>query len=93
MNAWEFKLCALIQRYQAGPAVLPEYRLIADLGLDSLDLVELGLAIEDEFGVILEADQVKNCKTVQDLAEKISQEIAELRERKALLASIQHHEN
>jgi len=71
MNAIETALCAVIQRHQVGPAVLPEHRLREDVGLDSLDLGEMVLLIEDEFGVRLEADQVKGCQTVRDLAEVI----------------------
>lgn len=71
----ELRLCDIIQRHQVGPAVLPEHRLREDVGLDSLDLGEMVLLIEYEFGVRLEADQVKNCKTVRDLAETINREL------------------
>ena len=35
-----------------------------DLDVDSLDLVELAQVVEDEFGVLLEGDDVKDLKTV-----------------------------
>jgi acyl carrier protein len=37
-----------------------------DLDVDSLDLVELSQIIEDEFGVELEGDDVKDLRTVGD---------------------------
>lgn len=35
-----------------------------DLGADSLDMVQLPRAIEDEFGIILSDDEVTFCQTV-----------------------------
>jgi len=43
-----------------------EASLVDDLGLDSLDAVELTMAIEDEFGLELDDDQVKQLVTVGD---------------------------
>lgn len=40
-----------------------------DLGIDSLDMVDLVMALEDEFGIELEVDE--NLVTVQDLVELI----------------------
>lgn len=37
-----------------------------ELDVDSLDLVELAQVVEDEFGVALEGDDVKDLKTVGD---------------------------
>ena len=42
-----------------------------DLDVDSLDLVELAQIIEDEFGVELGADDVKDLKTVGDAIDLI----------------------
>jgi acyl carrier protein len=36
-------------------AVPPQYRLVDDLGADSLDVVELVMAVEEEFGIELGA--------------------------------------
>ena len=43
------------------------------LPMDSLDLVELLCAIEDEFGVLLTADAFTKARTVADLLQVISQ--------------------
>ena len=40
-----------------------------DLDLDSLDLVELAQIVEDEFGVELDGDAVKDVNTVGDVIE------------------------
>lgn len=42
-----------------------------DLGADSLDIVDLVMAIEDEFGVEIPEDQVENIKTVGDIVKFI----------------------
>ncbi len=42
-----------------------------DLGADSLDVVDLVMAIEDEFGVEVPEDQVENIKTVGDIVKYI----------------------
>lgn len=42
-----------------------------DLGADSLDVVDLVMALEDEFGVEIPEDQVENIKTVGDIVKYI----------------------
>lgn len=42
-----------------------------DLGADSLDVVDLVMAIEDEFSVEIPEDQVENIKTVGDIVKFI----------------------
>jgi len=44
---------------------------IEDFGADSLDLVELVMAFEDEFGVTIPDEEVENIKTVGDAADFI----------------------
>ncbi|MGI6556610.1 acyl carrier protein [Pseudoramibacter porci] len=41
--------------------------LVEDLDADSLDIVELVMAFEDEFGVKVPDDQLENIKTVGDI--------------------------
>ena len=47
--------------------------LVEDLGADSLDVVELIMTFEDEFGVTLPDEDVAKMKTVGDVAEYIKQ--------------------
>ena len=42
-----------------------------DLGADSLDVVDLEMALEDEFDVEIPEDQVENIKTVGDIVKFI----------------------
>lgn len=41
---------------------------IDDLNLDSLDIVELMMKMEDEFGVEIPEDEAENLKTISDVA-------------------------
>ncbi len=42
------------------------------LGLDSLDVVELTLVLEEETGVKLEDEELEDIKTVQDAIDKVA---------------------
>ncbi|MBR6789599.1 MAG: acyl carrier protein [Oscillospiraceae bacterium] len=42
-----------------------------DLGADSLDLVDLVMSLEDEFGIEINDDQVETIKTVGDIVRYI----------------------
>ena len=42
-----------------------------DLGADSLDVVDLVMALEDEFSVEIPEDEVENIKTVGDIVKFI----------------------
>ena len=46
--------------------------LVKDLGADSLDLVEVIMAIEDEFDVQIKDEDLENIKSVGDLINYIS---------------------
>lgn len=47
-------------------AITPDASLVHDLGADELDLVELAIASEEEFGIALDDDKVDKVKTVDD---------------------------
>ena len=46
--------------------IKPESSLIEDLGADSLDIVELVMAMEEEFEVEIPDEEAENIKTVGD---------------------------
>lgn len=48
-----------------------EVSIMDDLGADSLDIVDLVMSLEDEFGVEIPDDQVENIKTVGDIVKYI----------------------
>ena len=51
--------------------VTNEASFIDDLGADSLDIVELVMAMEDEFGIEIPDEDAEKIKTVKDVAEYI----------------------
>jgi len=52
--------------------VLPEAVFVDDLGADSLDLVELIMAMEEEFGMEIADEDAEKLRTVQDVISFIS---------------------
>lgn len=51
--------------------VTMEASIIDDLGADSLDVVDLIMSLEEEFGIEIPDDQVENMKTVGDIVKYI----------------------
>lgn len=51
--------------------VTPASEIIKDLGADSLDLVEMLFALEEEFGVTVPEDKTESIVTVQDIVDII----------------------
>jgi acyl carrier protein len=51
--------------------VLPETSFKDDLGADSLDLYELVMAFEEEFGVSIPAEELEKMATVKDIMDYI----------------------
>ena len=51
--------------------VTPETDLIKDLGADSLDAVELVMALEEEYGIEIPDEEVANLLTVQAIVDYI----------------------
>lgn len=52
--------------------VLPESKIVQDLGADSLDIVELLMSLEEEFGVVVTDEQAQNLITLQDIENLIN---------------------
>lgn len=52
-------------------ATIDETSVLGDLGVDSLDVVELLMEVEDEFGVSIPDEKMSDCKTVSDLADLV----------------------
>lgn len=63
------KLCDLISEQFSVEAdtITMETTFTEDLGADSLDIVELSMALEEEFGVTIADEELPNMKTVGDL--------------------------
>ncbi len=50
-------------------SIRPEQEVVKDLGADSLDVVELMMALEDTYGITLPEEEVEKVKTVQDIVD------------------------
>ena len=55
--------------------VTNEKAFVADLGADSLDTVELVMALEDEFGIDIPDEEVGEIKTVGDAVNYIEKKL------------------
>lgn len=54
-----------------------ETKSLRDLGLDSLDVVEMCLDLEDRFGVTFETEELSAFKTVSDLYRSVQAKLGE----------------
>ena len=57
--------------------ITPEARLVDDLGMDSLDAVELAIATERAFNIAIAEEQVVQLKTVSDIVSLVQRLIDE----------------
>ena len=51
--------------------VVDDAKLIEDLGADSLDIVEMLMTLEEEFGINIPDEETANMKTVQEIVKVI----------------------
>ena len=51
--------------------IKPDAEIMADLGADSLDMVEIAMKAEEEFNVTLPDDEAEKIVTVDDLYEAV----------------------
>lgn len=55
--------------------VVPEATFIDDLGADSLDIVELVMAIEEEYGLEIPDEDAEKIQTVQDATSYVEERV------------------
>ena len=55
--------------------VVPEASFIDDLGADSLDIVELVMALEEEWGLEIPDDDAEKIQTIQDAITYIEERV------------------
>ena len=65
-NFERFKNCAVEVLAVDASAVTPEASFADDLDADSLDLVELVMALEEEFDITVEEEELADVATVGD---------------------------
>lgn len=56
--------------------VTPSSSLVADVGLDSLDILEVVMAVEEEFGIMIDDLVSERFATVQDIIDAAETEVA-----------------
>lgn len=62
----------LVEQLDANPDIITrETDLMADLGADSLDLVELIMTLEEEYGISTTDESIYENKTVGEIADYI----------------------
>ena len=52
--------------------ITPEAGIMADLGADSLDIVEIGMTVEETFNVSIPDEEMEKIHTVADLHETLA---------------------
>jgi acyl carrier protein len=55
--------------------LVPEARLVEDLGLDSLDAVELAISVERKFDIEVPEEELTKLKTVADMVALVESRI------------------
>lgn len=61
-------LCALLQKHAQGNVVGAGTMLASDLGIDSAELMEVLLEVEDEFDISIPLNVLPNINTVGELS-------------------------
>jgi len=71
------RLANIIHEYTGCPfdRIKPESRLVADIGCDSLDLVEIVMGVEEEFGTEITDEEAEEIVTVGDAIKLIESKL------------------
>ena len=63
----------LAHQLEIDPAQIgPQTDILEDLGADSLDIVELVMAIEEEYDIVITDERAANVRTVEQLVEMLA---------------------
>ena len=74
-NFARFQKCAVEVLSVSAEQVTPEANFADDLDADSLDLVELVMALEEEFSVTVEEEELEGNDTIQAAFELITSKL------------------
>ncbi len=69
------KIVTILQEYSGADrgSIVPDARLTTDLGLNSLDVINIVVAFEDEFGVEISNDDLRSFQRVADIEAYLKQ--------------------
>jgi acyl carrier protein len=71
------KIIKIIHRIRpAASSLSPQTRLIEDVGLDSLGLLEFSALVEDQFSVVLEGRHLNSVRTIGDVCALVAELVA-----------------
>jgi acyl carrier protein len=71
-----FKKCVVDVLSVDPDKVVPEAKFADDLEADSLDLVELVMALEEEFGITIPEEDLEHVETVNDATKLVDAKLA-----------------
>ena len=74
-NFEKFKTCAVEVLQVDESAVVPDARFADDLDADSLDLVELVMALEERFGIDVPESELEGVETVGQAYELVTSKL------------------
>jgi acyl carrier protein len=69
------RLIEMLSSKHEGVPITPQTHFINDLNFDSLEKVELGMQVEDEFNITVPDDEFDKLTTVQQVADAIYEQI------------------
>jgi acyl carrier protein len=72
----EARVVEALASFGPDPDQITRAATFEELDIDSLDLVELAQIVEDEYGVVLKGEDMKELKTVGDAIELITSRAA-----------------
>lgn len=72
------KIVSILQEYSGADrsVIVPEAKLTTDLKLNSLDVINIVVAFEEEFGVEISNDDLKTFRRVKDIEEYLEKNAA-----------------
>lgn len=65
-----------LERRLAAGRLAPELRLVADLALDSIQLLTLAVEVENRFRICIDPEDEEGIETVGDLADVVAAKLA-----------------
>lgn len=73
------EIAALYSNASSNTMITEETHFTDDLGFDSLDIVEMSMAIEFEFDIILEDEELERINTVGELVQLVEGKVDDKR--------------